>query len=100
MVCLSQMQDSPTRRRVLEVLALWPAIRYVRNKSRLPALREPVCRHQVSGLWRTECHRRLGGALLGAVKDLAKSLRPRIETAGSIPYCPKISGNPFLLLPI
>src|SRR5580704_9224124 len=103
MVCLSQVQDSPTRRRLLEVLALWPAIRHVRNKSRLPALREPVCRHQVSGLWRTECHWRLGGALPGTVKDLAerlRRLRRRIGTDGSIPYCPKISGSPFLLLPI
>ena len=74
MVCLSHVQDGPTRRRLLEVLAVQPAIRHIPNTSRLSPLRDAVCCHQVSGLWRTTWHRRMGRSLPCTYKGLAGAL--------------------------
>jgi hypothetical protein len=58
-VCLSEVQNSTTSGRLLEVWAVQSGIRHVPNSGRLSALRGSVFRDEVLGLWRTASHERL-----------------------------------------
>src|SRR5437016_13285062 len=88
MVCVSPVQDGPTGRSFLEVFALRPGIRYVPDTSGLSTMRDAVFGHEVFGLRRTPCHRRMGCSLPCALKGLTGGGTPQALKQDYLPGCP------------
>src|SRR5438309_5369747 len=70
-LCLSLVQYRATGGRVLGMFPMQEGVRHFPDASRLPILRGPVCRDQVSGLRQPESYEQLAGSRLGNAQALA-----------------------------